>query len=223
MTGLPQDSTPSRASVREAYDLATDAYARKFLHELDHKPLDREWLAEFASLAGRERPVLDLGCGPGHTTAYLTSLSLTVTGVDLSPRMIAKARECFPHARFAEGDFLALPYEPSSIAGIVALYCIVHLTLDELRAGLAEVFRVLSGGGVLLLSFHAGTGVIRAEKFLDTDAVLEFRFFEPAEVKAALTAAGFDRIDVRIREPYPAEYPSQRCYVFAHKPHPSNP
>jgi len=218
MTGMPHGTSPSRASVREAYDLATDAYARKFLDELDHKPLDRELLAEVASLVGPERPVLDLGCGPGHTTAYLNSLGLAVTGVDLSPNMIAKASECFPQTQFVVGDFFALPSESSSIAGIVALYCIVHLTPDDLRPAFVEMFRVLSGGGVLLLSFHVGSEVVRAENFLDTSAVLEFRFFEPAEVKAALIAVGFDRIDVRIREPYATEYPSQRCYVFAHKP-----
>jgi hypothetical protein len=113
---------------------------------------------------------------------------------------------------------LALPGEPSSIAGIVALYCIVHLTPNELRTSFTEIFRVLSGGGVLLLSFHVGSDVIRAENFLDTSAVLDFRFFEPDQVQAALTAVGFDSIDVRIREPYPIEYPSKRCYVFAHKP-----
>ena len=104
------------------------------------------------------------------------------------------------------------------IGGILAFYCIVHLTADELVPAFAEMFRVLSGGGVLLLSFHVGSEVVRAENFLETGAVLNFTFFEPSEVEAALTAAGFSPIDVRIREPYDTEYPSKRCYVFAHKP-----
>src|SRR6476620_1762580 len=222
MSGTPHELPQARASVREAYDIASDAYARKFLNELDHKPLDREWLAEFASLVGRERPVLDLGCGPGHTTAYLTSLGLSVTGVDLSPKMIEKASECFPHARFAVGDLFALPCESSSVAAILALYCIVHLTADELQPAFAEMFRVLSAGGILLLSFHVGSGVLRADNFLDTRAVLDFRFFEPDQVRTALISAGFAQIDVRVREPYEIEYPSKRCYVFAHKS-PRNP
>jgi len=222
MSGTPHELPQARASVREAYDVASDAYARKFLNELDHKPLDREWLAEFASLVGRERPVLDLGCGPGHTTAYLKSLGLLVTGVDLSAKMIQKASECFPHARFAVGDFFALPSESSSVAGVVALYCIVHLSPHELRPAFVEMFRVLAAGGVLLLSFHVGSEVRRAENFLDTHAVLDFRFFQPDQVRAALIDAGFESIDIRVREPYEIEYPSKRCYVFAHKP-PRNP
>jgi SAM-dependent methyltransferase len=206
------------AAIQIAYDCASEAYARKFLDELDHKPLDREWLGQFAASVGPGRPVLDLGCGPGHTTAYLTSFGLTATGIDLSPRMVEQAAERFPQARFEVGDFLALEHEAESVVGILAFYCIVHLKPDQLRPAFAEMFRVLRGGGVLLLSFHVGSGVVRSENFLESGAALDFTFFDPAEVAAALRAAGFDPIEVRVREPYATEHPTTRCYSFAHKP-----
>ena len=209
-----------QASIRSAYDVASDAYAQKFIHELDHKPLDRELLQRFASLVGPGRPVLDLGCGPGHTTAHLTSLGVSAIGVDLSPKMIEKASALFPQSRFAVSDFFALPNDSSSVAGILAFYCIVHLTPDQLQPAFAEMFRVLAEDGVLLLSFHVGSDVVRAERFLDTDATLDFTFFVPEHIKAALESAGFDAIEVHIREPYATEHPSKRCYMFARKmPH----
>lgn len=212
----------SQASIRTAYDIASEAYARKFIHELDHKPLDRELLERFAALVGRGAAVLDIGCGPGHTTAHLTSLGLVATGVDLSPKMIERASASFPQSRFAVGDFLALHNQSSSVAGILAFYCIVHLTPDQLVPAFAEMFRVLAGGGVLFLSFHVGSAVVRAENFLGTAAALDFTFFEPLRVQAALATVGFDPIDVHVREPYDIEHPSTRCYVFAHKPqHPA--
>lgn len=204
--------------VRVAYDIAAEAYARKFVNELDHKPLDRELLQQFAELIGRERPVLDLGCGPGHTTAHLTSLGLNATGVDLSPKMIEIASRTFPQSRFEVGDFFALPNESSSIAGILAFYCIVHLTPEQLVPAFAEMHRVLSDDGVLVLSFHVGTEVIRADNFLDTNAALSFTFFEPSQIETALKAVGFDWVDVRVRAPYDTEHPSRRGYVFALKP-----
>jgi SAM-dependent methyltransferase len=207
----------SQASIRAAYDIACEAYVRKFINELDHKPLDRELLKRFSSVVGSGRPILDIGCGPGHTTAYLTSLGLIATGVDLSAKMIEKASQSFPHLRFVVGDFFALPTESSSVAGILAFYCFVHLTPDQLLRALSEMFRVLTGGGVLLLSFHVGAEVVRAENFLDTNAVLDFMFFEPEHVRATLTTVGFTAIDVQTRKPYDIEYPSKRCYVFAHK------
>ena len=208
----------SQDSIRVAYDIASEAYAQKFLNELDHKPLDRELLQRFAFLVGTERPVLDLGCGPGHTTAHLTSLGLRATGIDLSPKMIQKATETFPQSSFAVGDFFSLPNESDSIAGILAFYCIVHLTPEQLVPMFSEIHRVLSDRGVLLLSFHVGSEVVRAENFLDTNAVLDFTFFEPLLVRTALMTAGFDPIEIHIRAPYQTEHPSQRCYLFAHKP-----
>ncbi len=204
--------------VRTAYDTVSEAYARKFVNELDHKPLDREWLKEFAAIVGAERPVLDLGCGPGHTTSHLMALGLKATGVDLSPKMIELAARTFPQSRFEVGDFFSLRQEASSLAGILAFYCIVHLTLGQLVPAFAEMYRVLIGGGVLLLSFHVGTEVIRAENFLDTNADLDFTFFEPQQIEAALKTAGFVSIDFRIRASYDTEYASQRGYVFARKP-----
>ncbi len=208
---------PTVDSVRAAYDIASEAYASKFVDELDHKPIDRDLLQQFAAIVGAERPVLDVGCGPGHTTAHLTALGLKATGVDLSPKMIEIASRTFPQSRFEVGDFCSLRHESSSIAGILAFYCIVHLQPDQLVAAFSEMHRVLRDDGVLLLSFHVGSDVIHAENFLDTDAVLDFTFFETSQIEAALSSAGFDRIDVRVREPYDTEHPSRRGYVFAHK------
>lgn len=205
-------------SIRAAYDVASEAYARKFVDELNHKPFDRALLKQFAASVGEGRPVLDLGCGPGHTTAHLTSLGLIATGVDLSPKMIEIASRTFPQSRFEVGDFCSLRHESSSVAGILAFYCIVHLTPEQLVPAFAEMHRVLSDDGVLLLSFHVGTEVIRAENFLDTNAALDFTFFEPSQIEAALRTVGFDWVDIRVRAPYDTEHPSRRGYGFALNP-----
>lgn len=210
--------TSSLQSVRAAYDIASEAYARKFVRELDHKPLDRELLQQFATLVGTERPVLDLGCGPGHTTGHLTSLRLKTTGVDLSPKMVEVASRMFPQSRFEVGDFLSLRQATASVAGILAFYCIVHLTPEQLAPAFAEMYRVLNGGGVLLLAFHVGSEVIHSKNFLDTNAVLDFTFFEPQQIEASLATAGFTEINTRVREPYDTEHPNRRCYLFARKP-----
>jgi len=207
----------SLISIRSAYDLASEAYSRQFIDELVHKPFDRELLERFTRLVAPEQPVLDIGCGPGHTTAHLTSLGLTATGVDLSPKMIEQASKFFPQSCFEVGDFFDLNHQSSSIGGILAFYCIVHLTLDQLVPAFSEMYRVLRNGGALLLSFHVGSEVIHAENFLDTKAVLDFTFFEPSQIQSALTTAGFDPIEILIREPYESEHPSRRCYIFAHK------
>jgi len=203
--------------IRAAYDLAAEPYADKFLNELRNKPRDVELLRQFASLTGPGKRVLDLGCGPGHTTAHLASLGLCPVGVDLSPGMVATAAHHFPNVDFTVGDFFGLVDPDNSVDGILGFYCIVHLQSDQLLPAFREMFRVLTIGGVLLLAFHIGTEPVLVDNFLGTGAALEFFPFAVANIQTALQAVGFTDIATFERPPYDSEYPTNRCYMFAHK------
>ena len=204
-------------NVQHAYDLAADEYAKKFLEELKHKPQDVEWLQQFADSIDPAQTILDLGCGPGHTTAHLASLGLNPTGIDLSPNMIGKAKTFFPDVSFETGDFFHLPYSNDSVAGILAFYCIVHLQSDQLKTAFTEWLRVLTTGGRLFVGFHIGEESVYVEKFLDTDANLEFSPFPVDTVQTALKRSGFKNLETHVRPPYEIEYPTTRCYIFAQK------
>jgi len=205
------------SDIRNAYNTAAQSYAEKFLTELQHKPLDRELLNRFSTSISNKNQVIDLGCGPGHTTAHLASLGLVPVGVDLAPRMISRAQSQFPKLEFAVGDFLNLDYPDQSFAGCLAFYCIVHLQRDQLETAFGEMLRVLQLNGLLLLSFHVGSEPVYVDDFLDTGASLAFFPFPIDVVTTALRAAGFTDIEAIERNPYDTEYPSQRCYVFARR------
>ncbi len=207
----------STSDIRYAYDLAANSYAKKFLTELQFKPLDRQLLNRFATSIGKESHVVDIGCGPGHTTDHLASLGLTPTGVDLSPGMISVARSQFPELEFAIADFFSLPYEEHSFSGCLAFYCIVNLQPNQLRQAFAEMHRVLKPNGLLLLSFHVGSEPVYVDDFLNSGTTLEFFPFPVNVVTKALESACFIDLETHERSPYETEYPSQRCYVFARK------
>jgi trans-aconitate methyltransferase len=82
--------TDNVGSVRAGYDILADEYVSHVFEELHHKPLDRELLDRFAKEA--PGPVCDLGCGPGHVARYLHSRGAVVSGIDLSPEMVERAR-----------------------------------------------------------------------------------------------------------------------------------
>jgi len=211
-------SDPRADALRSGYATVARAYAEHLAGELAGKPLDRAFLAAFVERArGR---ILDLGCGPGHITAFLAERGADIEGADLSPEMIAEARARFPALAFAVADMFALPHGAGSLAGIVAFYAIVHLPTAELGGALAELHRVLAPGGALALAFHAGTGTEHkhVDELFGCATSLDFVFHEPAAVVAALAAAGFT-LEARLdRAPYPdAEYPSQRCYLLARR------
>jgi SAM-dependent methyltransferase len=205
--------------IRACYDEVAREYAERFAGELAHKPLDRELLSRFASEVRGRGDVYDLGCGPGHTTAFLHDRGVSVRGLDLSQELLRQARQRYPGIEFEPGDMLALPLADASLAGVLAFYAIVHFSPAGLRRALAQMHRVLRPGGLLLLAFHVGEGSIHVEGFLGRPVALDFVFFSPAAVTDELVRAGFEAVEVIERDPYPeVEYPSRRAYLFARRP-----
>ncbi|MFJ3511921.1 class I SAM-dependent methyltransferase [Streptomyces luteogriseus] len=93
-----------------------DAEAASFDEEPDHGLRDpevrRAWAGRLRGwLPGRAQDVLDLGCGTGSLSLLASEQGHRVTGVDLSPAMVALAREKLAgrDAAFLVGDAAAPP------------------------------------------------------------------------------------------------------------------
>lgn len=203
------------ATARD-YDALAAEYARHVAGELDHKPMDRAWLREFAAeMAGRGL-VADLGCGPGHVAAFLAAEGVETLGLDLSPGMIAEARATHPSLAWEVGDLRALGTRPGRFAGAIAMYALIHLEAAELAQALRACHRALIPGGAFRAAVHLGEGVLRPEAMWGVPVTLGFHLFAEGALEAALEAAGFTVTESRVREPYPeVEYPSRRAYVTA--------
>jgi SAM-dependent methyltransferase len=209
--------------TRASYDEAAASYASQFGGELAARPLDRALLAGFAELAQAvgPAPVADIGCGPGSVTAYLNGLGAPAFGIDLSPQMVAQARQVYPGLRFEVGSMLALDLPDGSLSGIAAWYSIIHLPDDQLPQAFAEFFRVLVPGGYLLLAFQIGTEVRHLAGMAGHDVSLDFHRRRPEQVAEALSRAGLEVRARVLREPDDSgEFPehSQQAYVLSRRP-----
>jgi SAM-dependent methyltransferase len=206
------------SQTRQSYDAVASQYAERIAHELDHKPFDRELLSRFA-LQARPGPVWDVGCGPGHVSAFLAERGVEVVGVDLSPAMIVQARALHPALSFQEGDMYALSVEPGSLAGIVAFYSLIHIPRQDIPQVLEGFARALRPGGKLLLGWHLGTETLHVEELWGTAVCLDAYYFTAEEMAASCERAGLHVHEQHQREPYPdVEYPSRRGYLLAAKP-----
>jgi uncharacterized protein YceH (UPF0502 family) len=207
------------AKVVATYDAVATAYADKLATELTRKPFDGWLLDRVADLAGGD-PVLDVGTGPGHVAAHLAAAGARVTGVDLSPGMVAEARQRFPDLTFTVGDLGSL-LRPPAAAGwgaVTAWYALVHLAGSELAPAIASMARVLRPGGWLAVALHAGDAVHHADELMGLPVDVDFVLHDPADVLAAVRAAGLVDVEWFLRGPYEGvEVETERLYVLARR------
>jgi len=101
--------------------------------------------------------ILDIGTGPGWLLITLQQKSpiLRLTGLDVSPAMVAEARKNLANAGLSEmiavkeGNASRLPFADSSFDTVVSTGSIHHW--KEPTVGLNEVYRVLKPGGYALI------------------------------------------------------------------------
>ena len=131
------------AEAAKRYDVATRAMSLG---------RDAAWKrALVAALPDLPSPsCVDLACGTGDVAFLLAERypGGTAVGVDLSAPMLAIARDRnrFPNVRFERVDLCALPFPGSSADVVTGSYALRNA--PDLRKAIAEVYRILSPGGV---------------------------------------------------------------------------
>ena len=118
------------------------------------------WTRVAAAAGG---PVLELGCGTGRIALPVGRSGTPVVGIDLSARMLVRARTRVRRARLGRrvrlvrGDIRHLPFPDGHFALVMAPYGILQSLVGEadLRATLAAVAAALQPGGRLVLELVA--------------------------------------------------------------------
>ena len=152
----------NKIASREGYDLWSNTY--------DHYPNptvaidDRHFPAQWRRLNGRN--VLEVGCGTGRHTSRLAAQGNRVTGIDISPGMLAVARRKLlgvAGVALIEGDFLSANAIPEgAFDALVASLVVEHVrnlpafferARDALRPGaevhLSEIHPLRAAQGIL--------------------------------------------------------------------------
>jgi ubiquinone/menaquinone biosynthesis C-methylase UbiE len=142
-----------RLKLMHLYDPFARYYDADFRHFHDDIPFYREWARRTGD------PILELMCGTGRVLLPLASAGHRITGVDLSPAMLALARErlvaenVIERVTLIEADVrsVSLPENHFSLA-FVAVNSFMHLTtVEDQLATLAVVRRALTRRGTLII------------------------------------------------------------------------
>jgi len=106
------------------------------------------------SAAGPDDTVLDVACGPGILACAFARVARHVTGIDLTPAMLERARllqaeQGLTNLTWRHGDVLPLPFADGEFTLVVSRFAFHHLL--EPAAVLAEMRRVCAPGGTVMV------------------------------------------------------------------------
>ena len=150
---MPTLDFPSPEQVREDFDRIAAA---------GPEPETEAGAAALEALLADLPPLetaLDLGCGAGALLARLALRVRRVTGVDLSLRMLARARERtagFPNVELVSGDFMTLPLAPAGFDLVASIATFHHLPLEPALERAASLVR--PGGRLWVLDLFEAEG-----------------------------------------------------------------
>ncbi len=150
--------------------------------------------------------ILDLCCGSGQTTRFLTDYSNEVTGqvtgLDASPLSIQRAKHNVPTATFVKGWAEDMPLENASFDLVHTSAAMHEMEPAQRRDIFQEVWRVLVPGGTFaMIDFHQPQnpiywpGLATFLWLFETHTAWELL---QTDVAAELRAIGFDCPDPKL-------------------------
>ncbi|MBL8669505.1 MAG: methyltransferase domain-containing protein [Alphaproteobacteria bacterium] len=95
--------------------------------------------------------IVDAGCGLGQWALFLRDRGMRVTAIDISKPTIDRLAALFPDAAFRHGDVRDTGLTDASQDAVISWGVFEHFEEGPLRC-LAESFRILRPGGLLLIS-----------------------------------------------------------------------
>jgi ubiquinone/menaquinone biosynthesis C-methylase UbiE len=149
--------------------------------------------------------VIEIGCGAGNLSVYLSQLGFDVTGIDISETAVFWARKRFNKlnltAKFLVGDVSNLSLFNSNSFDISIDSLCLHCLIDEDRSkSLSEIYRVLIVGGEFLVITMCGdpkNATLKehfnpATRYVEFDRVRECYLGEPDDILNELRSVNFE-------------------------------
>jgi predicted TPR repeat methyltransferase len=168
--GAEKLSSMPQAYVRALFDQYAPRFETALVDDLDYRGPALLFKAVLAARHAVRKPAffkraIDLGCGTGLAASAFAREVDHFTGIDLSPRMIEKARSTGLYAELAVADMLeGLRGRPDASTELV-LAADAMVYVADFASLLCEAKRVLVAGGLLAFTVetHDGDGVILGE------------------------------------------------------------
>ena len=142
--------------VQHYFDDYADRFDQHLTQQLEYHTPEQLFAAvlEHIGTADRALDVLDLGCGTGLGGAHFQPHARSLVGVDLSPRMLAKARQRAIYTELMQGDVM-LPLQISEARYDLIIATDVFVYIGDLSAVFTASANTLRPGGLFAFSIEA--------------------------------------------------------------------
>ncbi len=137
----------------ESYDVNAQAYHSKYAGKL----VAQDQLDEFITMVNPPAQVLDIGCGPGLDTKYL-SQKYSMTSVDISKRMVEIAQFENPGVDVRYADIVKHELERNKYKGIWSRGALHHIEDKDLDGVFKKIAEALVEDGIFYLVVREGEG-----------------------------------------------------------------
>jgi 2-polyprenyl-3-methyl-5-hydroxy-6-metoxy-1,4-benzoquinol methylase len=143
-----KDQKTWSGTVASAYDRGSAGYAQSWTTP---HPWMEECRYRFAGLVSPGKTLIDIGCGPGHDSAYWAAKGLRTLGIDISAKTIEGARRLYPALEFEVMDALELEkfYRYFDVAWMA--YSLLHISRETAPAVIAAVHSRLHKNGLFFI------------------------------------------------------------------------
>ncbi len=137
------------------YDEIAEEYCEITEREGDRK-FQKKMLDKTLGFLPPNPRIIDLGCGDGRDTQYLSNKGADVVGIDLSRGMINLARKKYSGCAFIRTDMRDTVFPDDTFQGAWASSSISNVPKSELSRVEKEVYRILETSGLFCFSFKVG-------------------------------------------------------------------
>jgi len=162
----------------------------------------RSRVAEYLPIFEGARDVLDVGCGRGEFLSLLREAGVRARGVDVNGAMVDVCREQDLEAEHADALAYLTRQPDGSIGGLFAAQVVEHLEPRYLAALLDAAFEKLQPGAPIVLeTINPACWFAFFESYIRD--LTHVRPVHPETLQYLLVAAGFQRVEIRYRSPYP--------------------
>lgn len=160
-----QTPTTEENKSKEVFEQLKDRYASEVQKSISFVGKDLDFFTQvkvrnLLSLASRllgdtsMLRVLDVGCGVGLTDRYLVSEFGELSGVDIAPGVIEKARDSVPLGHYQTYDGKNLLFADGTFDLVFAICVLHHVPPSEWPSFLNEMARVVKPGGLMAIFEH---------------------------------------------------------------------